>query len=81
MLLSTKIKLDCGGVLSYSLNPKYGTHCVYVDKGCGQSDLSAPIVFLPGEAINLLGPHRDANPEVQELIRWLSNLPSGQRWF
>ncbi|AGT12688.1 hypothetical protein PBI_WHIRLWIND_82 [Mycobacterium phage Whirlwind] len=74
MLLSTKIKLDCG-ILDYSYNPVRDNHCVKFQAGCTRG-MFVKIVQLPGEAINLLGKYREdptGGDDVKALISWLAS--------
>ncbi|QGH75187.1 hypothetical protein SEA_DIRKDIRK_77 [Mycobacterium phage DirkDirk] len=71
MLLSTKIKLTNGAVLCYEYNSLLDRHSVSYRHGCAEG-FWMKFVKKPGEIINLIAPYRDGNPEVCELIAWLS---------
>ncbi|QXO14318.1 hypothetical protein SEA_CHASER_79 [Mycobacterium phage Chaser] len=75
MRLKASIKLKCG-VLDYAFTFANGSeyHSVKVTRGCA-SDFRIKLCASPGEAINELVPYRDDNPEVADLIRWLSHFP------
>ncbi|QFG10313.1 hypothetical protein J4U00_gp085 [Mycobacterium phage DyoEdafos] len=75
MRLKASIKLKCG-VLDYAFTFANGSeyHSVRIAQGCSNS-VRHSVHGTPGEAINELVPYRDDNPEVADLIRWLSRFP------
>ncbi|ALA06596.1 hypothetical protein SEA_LUMOS_81 [Mycobacterium phage Lumos] len=70
MLLSTKIKLDCG-VLDYSYNPVADNHCVKFQAGCTRG-MWVKLLYKPGEVISAIAPYR-GHPDVDALCSWLQS--------
>ncbi|ALA48497.1 hypothetical protein AVU99_gp100 [Mycobacterium phage Lolly9] len=69
MLLSTKIKLDCG-TLDYSYNPVRDNHCVKFQAGCTRG-MWVKMYDLPGQVISAIAQYR-GNPDVDALVSWLA---------